>query len=49
MQIERVEVTPVQLSLKQPFRTAKYSEPLDRPKAITLSGVSPAALIAASP
>jgi L-alanine-DL-glutamate epimerase-like enolase superfamily enzyme len=34
VQIERVEVTPVQLSLKQPFRTAKYSEPLDRVEAV---------------
>ena len=34
MQIEHVEVTPVQLSLRQSFRSAKYTEPLEQVEAI---------------
>jgi L-alanine-DL-glutamate epimerase-like enolase superfamily enzyme len=34
MQIERVEVTPVQLSLSESFRSARYPEPLSRVEAI---------------
>jgi len=34
MQIERVEITPVQLSLREPYRSAKYPEPLSQVEAV---------------
>jgi len=34
MQIERVEVTPVQLSLREPFRTATHPEPVTNIQAV---------------
>jgi L-alanine-DL-glutamate epimerase-like enolase superfamily enzyme len=34
MQIERVEITPVQLSLREPYRSAKFTEPLGQVEAV---------------
>ena len=34
MQIERVEVTPVQLSLRESFRSARYTDPLSQVEAV---------------
>ena len=34
MQIERVEITPVQLSLREPYRSAKHPESISQVEAV---------------